>query len=706
MRRGSRLTTILAVAAVAFSPGPARPAAAASARLVGVVTDDGLHTADFQTDGGTLHVSLPDDLAAGDTIAGTVRAEATGGTDAEREANESRLAGFVVEVDGVPAAPDGRGIWRVPADLSRLPVVLRDADGRVLAQADVPVLAGAVPVEEFVLPTVGQAGDPLTIAGPFDGDPETTTIRVGDAPVQVLAESPRQVVVTTPATGVGPVVLHVEEADRTASGTLRLVGLALSAGDLSLQRGETTELRVRVTGLEGLDEPLPLRVTNETPSVVRLEGSSEMVIQPSEVAPDGSFNHTSTLSGLVPGGFGIRARVRGPEPERLLPTSPAPSADAGPRPTFSWRPLPVPGTTYDLTLSPLPEGAGGATTPAEESTAPGEPVLRVTDLTEPRYAYPPTGPELPPGTYAWRVRARTPGGGAGDTGPILISTGGTCWCDDSNFSLTAILTDPAGNRLRSAEMSSNPHLVELPPGPVSVALTGAGLGCKECEGGLCQPAAAANVPASGVLRPTANAQTFAVTTTWTCARTGCESRMCAKESKLRYRLAGKTCLCGELRAVVAVRHADPRRGGSRTANLLCHRGREEPAIVDLREDPAWQKGDRLVLRISGIGVACWCGEGRCSNEATNDRDADANRPVTLDLGENEPRVSNDNNNLQRVGEGGWQADGSYEFEVRIQDEKTNARGVYQDVTMKSTCTHDECKGDVCSCTWRLALGSF
>ena len=58
----------------------------------------GLITTRFDTLEGTVSVNLPDDVAAGDTISGTVIAEPKGATKDEQAKNEDTLNGYVVEV--------------------------------------------------------------------------------------------------------------------------------------------------------------------------------------------------------------------------------------------------------------------------------------------------------------------------------------------------------------------------------------------------------------------------------------------------------------------------------------------------------------------------------------------------------------------------------------------------------------------------------
>src|SRR5262249_5792964 len=59
-------------------------------------TANGLFVSTFDTPQGKIKVNLPDDMAAGDTISGTVDIEPAGKNDAERAQNQTELNGEVV----------------------------------------------------------------------------------------------------------------------------------------------------------------------------------------------------------------------------------------------------------------------------------------------------------------------------------------------------------------------------------------------------------------------------------------------------------------------------------------------------------------------------------------------------------------------------------------------------------------------------------
>lgn len=278
----------------------------------------GLSTTTFDTLHGRVHVILPDDARPGDTLSGTVSVEPAGRDDKQRKAASDRLQGHVLEVPG-GKVPLSAGTLRltVPA-AAGIALRLADARGRGVGRALVPVspapaaTAGtASGTAGLEVPPVAQAGRPVSLTGPFDGDLANARVSVGGQPAEVLAESPRRLVARVPADVVGPAELTVEEAGTTSRGELRVLAVTLSAGKLDLEPGRSTALTVEVRGLAGLDQPVPLTIVNRSRSRVALADGDEqlLTIAPEDVGPDGGYTWTRTLTGRAPGGFEISAYV-------------------------------------------------------------------------------------------------------------------------------------------------------------------------------------------------------------------------------------------------------------------------------------------------------------------------------------------------------------------------------------------------------------
>lgn len=262
----------------------------------------GLRVTTFAAPQGKIRVYLPDDIAAGDTISGTVFAEPSGKTEEERKKNGDTLNGYVVDVAGSSAKPGQVLKFLVPIGACVLSL------GR--QSHNVPVRTTAPPPHpQFLLPNLAQAGRPLEIQGPFDGSMENTTAMLGGTPAAVLAESPRACVLNNPLMEPGPQTCEIHEGSKTASGPFQNLGLRLSAPKTNLMRGEKTNVTIAVVGLSGLSQdayPLAIELTNLSPDVVKFDNLDRptyaTAIRATDVT-DGAWSTQLPISAIRAGNF-------------------------------------------------------------------------------------------------------------------------------------------------------------------------------------------------------------------------------------------------------------------------------------------------------------------------------------------------------------------------------------------------------------------
>jgi hypothetical protein len=276
----------------------------------------GLATTTFQTPQGQIVVNLPDDMAPGDTISGTVLAEPAGSTPAEQAGNTMTLDGYVVSIETYSRPVQAQTLHFTvgPAPSPRTTyLILRDSMGHELGQAAFPITQASSAPTNFQLPRLGQAGQPVQITGPFSGDFTHTQLSIGGQTAQPLAESPRQLVVTTPSGPVGPATLMLQEGTRTAQGPFNIVKLSLTAPTTTLTRGQHVYVTATVEGLQGVPESW-LVLRNQTPDVATLDGGDDqfLVIHPSDLQPDGRLVLTRMVTGKKPGVFAVDATLTTP----------------------------------------------------------------------------------------------------------------------------------------------------------------------------------------------------------------------------------------------------------------------------------------------------------------------------------------------------------------------------------------------------------
>jgi hypothetical protein len=305
-----------------------------------VKTADGLQCVTFPAPQGKVIVYLPDDMAAGDTISGTVVVEPKGNTTDEWTQNKSVLDGYVIDLAGTKVPSNSTMFrWTPPTPTSAGQVVQyqlkvfevlpnqtpRSISGAVITPN--PKITSALPSRAvvtpdpkittpstqvaplFLLPQIGQAGRPIEIIGRFDGNAENTKLRIGDQEVTLIAESPRKSVFRSPPNVTGPVEMTLSEMNTQARGTYRSVGVNLSAPKTNLLKGEQTTLKIELSGLQGIGKPMPL--TLESEGVIMMEGGNyqPLMIQPSQVQSDGRFATTREITGQQTGGWSATATV-------------------------------------------------------------------------------------------------------------------------------------------------------------------------------------------------------------------------------------------------------------------------------------------------------------------------------------------------------------------------------------------------------------
>lgn len=350
MRTGFTLSTILVVLALPLCSTPqqfllGRVNADASASQAGkaqVITEDvaGLHRVIITTSrSNKIFVNLPDDMAEGDTISGTVFAEGAGMTDAERATNLLELKDQFIEIAGqtVPATGGqftatltlGAGNLPKPNPNPKPPCLADTLPCAVTSPPPLSPLGFPVPYLSrycFLLRLCppgtfkridakfhyGQVGQFIEVPGPFNGViAPTDYVRIGGQEMKLLAESPRKTVFFNTSTVIGPTEIEVSEDGKVQKGQFRNLSLSMSALKYDLRKGERTKLHVVVKGLDNLQEEIPLRLENRSTNILSMENGNiqTLTIRPKDVKPGGVYETERTLIGIQVGAFFIEGIV-------------------------------------------------------------------------------------------------------------------------------------------------------------------------------------------------------------------------------------------------------------------------------------------------------------------------------------------------------------------------------------------------------------
>lgn len=248
-----------------------------------VKDEDGLESVSFDTLNGSVEVDLPDDLANGDTISGTVLVEPKGEQKEEITQNEDQLSGLVVEiantneckepeqiaqaaeseladqkptkeiasdtkpstVQSVPEPkieksapyvklghkPDQGFSCKIPLDCKEIEIIIRQSNGQELCRKQIRPKPACKPVPPISqtnppvckLPSSGKCGKALLIEGRCDGRSATSRVKINGRACRILAESPRRQLARMPKDCPGKCIIVRTERGFRQRGMIELM---------------------------------------------------------------------------------------------------------------------------------------------------------------------------------------------------------------------------------------------------------------------------------------------------------------------------------------------------------------------------------------------------------------------------------------------------------------------------------------------------
>jgi hypothetical protein len=182
----------------------------------------GLYIVRFDTPDGRIKVFLPKELNPGTKVSGIMELEPIGKDDIERERRKEKLNSYVVELGGNKVqVVDGNFKLSIPSELGAVAAYISLKDENKVEQIRVVIPLGKRvetnlvkgPLEQWMykLPAVGYAGKLVEIEGPFDGDFETTRLKVGDREINWIVESTTGLFFRSPIDITGSTQLELRE---------------------------------------------------------------------------------------------------------------------------------------------------------------------------------------------------------------------------------------------------------------------------------------------------------------------------------------------------------------------------------------------------------------------------------------------------------------------------------------------------------------
>ena len=282
-----------------------------------ITSQKGLITAVFNTSSGRIKVYLPDDIRPGETFSGRIITEPFGKNARQTGNNLAELKKYSISISSEKYSVDNDKPFQFLLHTDRLiavPIELINVSGIKTGELIIQVAAQknqASPSGQCIIPTHALSGSPLQITGPFDGDASNTKCSLNNKPIEVLAESPRQCVILYPSDAKEIQTLTVTEKNQPECvQKISGVQMQVSAGKLSLQKGEKTYIDVSISGLQNLPDTAVLTLDNITMNIVAMQPMNHVVIPlPPDSVGSGIFNKRFNIQSIKTGDFTVNVNL-------------------------------------------------------------------------------------------------------------------------------------------------------------------------------------------------------------------------------------------------------------------------------------------------------------------------------------------------------------------------------------------------------------
>jgi len=288
---------------------------------VSTSSSKGLRTTIFENAKGKVTATLPENIPSGNIISGTVDAEPKGNNVSQKQQNSTVISGYVLDFQNQSEKTSVKNHrWQIPLtnQESKLPLVLKDNTGKILKEVLIPVKEKkefvqkeVLTASDFSVPDYLSAGETTQLKGVFDGDLNSTSIRLNGAKTNLLAKTPGEVFFEVPENFSGQTDLELTEKKFSTNQKTNILHFEISADKLNLMKGEQTTISFKVSGLEGLETNVPLEYKNMSPGTITMEGGNEheIIIHPERDAPDGVFTHEAKVSAKIGGRFTVSGYI-------------------------------------------------------------------------------------------------------------------------------------------------------------------------------------------------------------------------------------------------------------------------------------------------------------------------------------------------------------------------------------------------------------
>ena len=256
-----------------------------------ITQQKGLTTAEFRIPQANIKVFLAEDIFPGEMNSGRIKMEILGKNARQIEKNTSEIGHYTInfnnEVFTLDNTNKALGFKVSTGKTINGLMELMNGTGVKISELNIPVKDpknnSSIP-STCNVPSHALCGSPLRITGPFDGNLSNTNCTLEGKPMEILAESPRQCIVSYPPAITGNQSLNIREQGKSeCQQSVSSVNMNISAGKLNLLKGEKTYVSVNITGLQRLPDIARLTLVNLTPEVVTMFPSNSFT---KTLAPD------------------------------------------------------------------------------------------------------------------------------------------------------------------------------------------------------------------------------------------------------------------------------------------------------------------------------------------------------------------------------------------------------------------------------------
>ncbi len=264
---------------------------------------------------GKITIYTPN-FVTNEKISGSIIIEPNGNSEKNRAKNKTKLQNHKVDFGGVSTTLQASHYSISKSQPFPMELKLFDEKNNLIASSKIqfPSSVKEKSSSQFI-PSYIVAGEPAKMIVANNGSLAYSYVSINNKDTEILAASETTVFFKTPSDLSGKAPFNYKNDSTNLDEEVNVLQLNLSAGKLNLSRGETTKLNIEVSGLDGLDEEVPITITNKSPSNISLEGGNNQEIS---IQPDADvYRINQTIRATQGGSFSVSVTIEPPSEDNI-----------------------------------------------------------------------------------------------------------------------------------------------------------------------------------------------------------------------------------------------------------------------------------------------------------------------------------------------------------------------------------------------------